>query len=46
MLTTLFAVYNITLDGSKLRKTDYVRALEKEMAMSIGKYESFFHLQL
>ena len=41
----LFAVYNITLDGSKLRKTDYVSALEKEMPTGIGKYESFIRLQ-
>ena len=41
----LFAVYNIALDGSKLRKTDYVSALEKEMTRSICKYESFIHLQ-
>jgi hypothetical protein len=41
----LFAVYNITLDGLKLRKTDYVSALEKEMTRNIGKYESFICLQ-
>ncbi len=41
----LFAVYNITLDGSKLSKTDYGSALEKEMTRSIGKYESFIRLQ-
>ncbi len=40
------AVYNITLDGLKLRKTDYVSALEKEMTTSIGKYESFIRLLL
>ncbi len=37
----LFSVYNITMDGSKLRKADYVSALEKEMATNIIKYESF-----
>ncbi len=41
----LFIVYNITLDGSKLRKTDYVGALEKEMRTSISKNNSFLHLQ-
>ena len=41
----LFAVYNITLDGLKLRKTDYVSALEKAMTKSICKYGSFIHLQ-
>ena len=29
------------MDGSKLRKADYVSALEKEMATNIIKYESF-----
>ena len=39
----LFSVYNLTMDGSKLRKADYVSALEKEMATNINiiKYESF-----
>ena len=37
----LFSVYNITMDGSKLRKADYVSALEKEMATNIIKYNSF-----
>ncbi len=41
----LFAVYNITLDGSKLRKSDYVSALEKEMTTSICKNETFIRLQ-
>ncbi len=39
----LFTIYNITLDGSKLRKMDYVVALEKDMIRSISKYESFMH---
>ncbi len=39
----LFSVCNITMDGSKLRKADYVSALEKEMATNIIKYESFVH---
>ena len=40
----LFSVYNITMDGSKLRKADYVSALEKEMATNIIiKYKSFIH---
>ena len=29
------------MDGSKLRKADYVSALENEMATNIIKYESF-----
>jgi len=37
----LYHVYNITLSGSKLRKPDYVRALEAEMERNIGKYEVF-----
>ena len=37
----LFSVYNITMDGSKLRKADYVSVLEKEMETNIIKYESF-----
>ena len=39
----LFSVYNLTMDGSKLRKADYVSALEKEMATNINiiKYEFF-----
>jgi len=37
----LFSVYNITMDGSKLRKDDCVSALEKEMATNIIKYECF-----
>ena len=37
----LFSVYNITMDGSKLRKADCVSALEKEMATNIIKFESF-----
>ncbi len=37
----LFSVYNISMDGSKLRKADYVSALEKEMSTNIFKYESF-----
>ena len=37
----LFSVYNITMDGSKLRKADCVIALEKEMATNIIKYECF-----
>ncbi len=39
----LFTIYNITLDGSKLRKTDYVGALEKEMISSLSKYKLFIH---
>jgi len=39
----LLSVYNLTMDGSKLRKADYVSALEKEMATNINiiKYEFF-----
>jgi hypothetical protein len=39
--SVLFSVYNITMDGSKLRKADYVSALEKEMSTNTLKYESF-----
>jgi len=31
------------MDGSKLRRADYVSALEKEMSTNIIKYESFIH---
>ena len=34
----LFSVCNITTDGSKLRKADYVSAFEKEMSTNILKY--------
>jgi len=37
----LYRVYNISLNGSKLRKTDYVRALERELDTNLGKYEVF-----
>jgi hypothetical protein len=42
----LFKVYNITLGGSNLRKPDYVKALEREMASAsgTGKYEDFLWL--
>jgi hypothetical protein len=33
--SVLFSVYNISMDGSKLRKADYVSALEKEMSTNI-----------
>ncbi len=33
--SVLFSVYYISMDGSKLRKADYVRALEKEMSTNI-----------
>ncbi len=39
----LFTIYNITLDGSKLKQTDYVGALEKEMVRSISKYKLLIH---
>ena len=40
----LYTVYNATVPGSKskLRKADYVKALEKEFAANWGKYEDFF----
>jgi hypothetical protein len=31
-----FTIYNITLESSKLRKTDYVGALEKEIRVSVS----------
>ncbi len=37
----LFSIYNITMDGSKLRKAGHVSALENEMATNIIKNESF-----
>ena len=37
----LYRVYNISLSGSKLRKPDYVRALERELSTNLGKYEAF-----
>ena len=42
----LCKVYSITLGGSHLRKNDYVKALEREMASAsgIGKYEDFLRL--
>jgi hypothetical protein len=40
----LCKVYSITLGGSHLRKNDYVKALENEMASSIGKYEDYLWL--
>jgi hypothetical protein len=40
----LFRVYNVTLGGSTLRKPDFVNALVKEMASSIGKYEDYLAL--
>ncbi len=40
----LFRVYKNTMGGSNLRKPDYVKALEKEMESSIGKYEDFLRL--
>jgi hypothetical protein len=39
----LCKVYSITLGGSH-RKIDYVKALENEMASSIGKYEDYLRL--
>ncbi len=42
----LFKVYNMILGGSNLRKPDYVKTLEKEMASAsgIGKYKDFLRL--
>ena len=37
----LHRVYKIGLSGSKLCKPDYVRALEKEVDINLGKYEAF-----
>jgi hypothetical protein len=37
----LYRVYKISLSGSKLRKPDYVTALEKELDTNLGKYEAF-----
>ena len=36
----LMKVYTVTLSGSKLNKSDFVRALEKEMANDLSKYEA------
>ena len=40
----LYTVYNVTVSGtkSKLRKADYVKALEKELDANWGKYEDYF----
>ena len=40
----LYKVYNKTMSGSKLKKADYVRALENEFSANIEKYESFVSL--
>jgi hypothetical protein len=40
-LVLLFSVDNITMDGFKLRKADYVGAFKKDMSTNILKYESF-----
>ena len=37
----LFAVYNVTMSASKLRKPDYVACLMVEMEKDISKYERF-----
>ena len=37
----LFKVYNITMTGSKLRKADYVQALQDELRQNIGKYDEY-----
>ena len=39
----LFVVYNVTMDGSKikLRKSYYVKQLDTEMALDIGSYTKF-----
>ena len=37
----LFAVYNVTMSASKLRKPDYVARLMAEMEKDISKYERF-----
>ena len=37
----LFAVYNVTLTGSKLRKPDFVSRLKVEMEKNLGKYTRF-----
>ena len=36
----LYSVYNKTIFGSKLRKPDYVKALEKELLANANKYET------
>ena len=43
MESILIMVYNKSLNGSKLKKPDYVRALEKEMEgeLGLGKYTQF-----
>ena len=37
----LFAVYNVTMSASKLRKPYYVACLMSEMEKDISKYERF-----
>jgi hypothetical protein len=36
----LYSVYNKTMFGSKLRKPNYVKALEKELSSNANKYET------
>ena len=40
----LFAVYNVTMSASKLRKPYYVACLMSEMEKDISKYERFLPL--
>ena len=41
----LYKVFNVKMSGSKLRKQDYTKALQKELEKSIGRYEEFVALQ-
>ena len=43
----LYKVYNTTMTGagsSKLRKPDYVKALEVELQRNVGKYDEYLLL--
>jgi hypothetical protein len=41
----IYTVYSITLYKSKLRKSDYVKALHKEFTANLSKYETFFAIK-
>lgn len=40
----LYKLYNITMTGSKLRKDDYVKALEAELTRNVEKYNEYLLL--
>ena len=40
----LYKLYNITMTGSKLRKDDYVKAIEAELTRNVEKYNEYLLL--